>query len=165
MKRARAPHPDFQKARIQHRWTGSLPGLRKTLEHEAIVNAASPDAGHSGRYAYRILPGGASVGMRLHLGRLQIRIARSERPAFGRVGAWEREVATFLEQMDANDWERSGDDSTGIAVLFTAPATPAPCASCGDPRDEAALLYGERVCTGCGVRLKAGREIDRRRVG
>ncbi len=160
--KTRGVHPDFEKAAPGRRWTGSLAALRRQLEHEAIVNAASPDAPGSKGFAWRILRGGASVGMRLIRGRLELRVARSERPSVGQLGAWERELAVFVDQMGAKGWTRGDAESPGVAAIFSTAGErrDRACGSCGKQLDDAALLYGGEVCTGCGVRSSAEGTVE-----
>lgn len=90
---APATHPLFDRY-PDHQWTGDLPGLFKRLLKEA------PDTNGSA-FAWRVLPRGAVVGVRIHPQHLrpELKIARSEAPTTPDGWArWEHEVGTFLKQ-------------------------------------------------------------------
>lgn len=94
-------HPAFEKAKPERRWTGKLPELWEVLRREAwqIGATATPVMRQAdGDFSWRILPGGAVVGMRMRddLGALrrEIRLCRNE--PLEKPEKWALEVGTFL---------------------------------------------------------------------
>jgi hypothetical protein len=101
----RKPHPDFVATPAESQWTGPLPALFETLKHEAYKL--------QGEEAWRILPGGALVSMRINAEtfKKQLRFARRLRKAFNDKGAaaWHTELRVFLEQFGCKTWIGKSD--------------------------------------------------------
>lgn len=100
--------------RIYH---GRLAELLPSLSSEAMTM--------SGRWASRLLPHGALVSVRIQDGRRVLRIARATKPEGSKaLGAFRREVCTFLTHFGAEDWPSlPSEGATGIAVMFQEPGT------------------------------------------
>lgn len=87
-------HSDYRRMPEARRWGGKLAGLMPVITREARVNG--------GRWAWRILPRGAVVGVRLRVdGSTVLRIARRSAETGA---AWERELAVFLRELGCEDW-------------------------------------------------------------
>lgn len=90
-------HPAFQQANETRRWTGPLAELLPALRPEAYRLAGSDKM--PGAWAWRVLPHGAAVSLRIRPDmdfRREIRIARADRPATEEgLKRWERELETF----------------------------------------------------------------------
>lgn len=93
-------HPAYLKAGEQRRWGGKLAELLPALRPEAWKLGAEEKTA-AGRWAWRVLPGGAVVSLRIRGDmdlRRELRISRQERPETEEaLGKWERELATFLK--------------------------------------------------------------------
>lgn len=104
-------HPDYLRMPEARRWGRRLADLMPALKREARVNG--------GRWAWRILPRGAVVGLRLRTdGSTVLRIARRSAETGA---AWEREVAVFLRELGCEDWTRqedgAGDVDHAVAIF------------------------------------------------
>jgi hypothetical protein len=169
----RAPHPDFLAAPDANRWAGTLPQLAEKLKHEAYAA--------KGEWAWRVLPGGALVAMRVPPTFVkELRIARRLRKPFTEKSAkaWRTELATFVEQLGCTGWKCTSDVLTGdageqqkVEAIYQEPAplgaksNTATCAKCGNefeprPTDK---LYREYVCNPCAFKL-GSQEADERRA-
>lgn len=103
-----APHPLFEKY-ASRQWTGSLPDLFQRLKKEARETK-------DGGFAWRVLPRGAVVGMRLVDLRHELRIARSERTTTpDQERKFDRECQVFVEHfgMAVLDGTEPAPDLTG----------------------------------------------------
>lgn len=136
---SRTPHPLYLRVSEARRWNGPLSELLPVLRSEAWkLGAHSTDTDREADrdWAWRVLPGGAIVGLRVRGDlwmRREIRIARQERPEGERAAAaWEREVSTFLEHFGIraldgqtpagrNGWLRQprhpNDEAKGVAAV------------------------------------------------
>jgi hypothetical protein len=165
----REPHPDFTAAPEDNQWTLPLEHLGTALRHEAYEK--------KGEWAWRILPGGALVAMRLPpTFRKELRVARRLRRAFTdqSAKAWHTELNVFLEHLGCTGWTCLKDALAGVGPEADTQVTveaiyqePAPlgatkavllCARCGQqfephPDDK---LYREPICNPCAI--KAGEE-------
>lgn len=96
----RKTHPDFEAAPAERQWTGTLPELFEALKREAYKQ--------KGDEAWRILPGGALVGLSIsgETFKKQIRVARRLRKAFSdkSAAAWHTELRVFLDQFGCKLW-------------------------------------------------------------
>lgn len=101
-------HPMFLQAPRSHRWAESLPDLYATLEAEAKgrEKPTRPERDFDRDFAWRVLRGGAVVGLRIRYDldyRTELRIARAgEIETDDQQTKWDREVATFLKHFRIN---------------------------------------------------------------
>lgn len=121
-------HPAYQQAGEHRRWGGRLAELLPALRPEAWKLGADEKTA-AGRWAWRVLPGGAVVSLRIRGDmdlRRELRISRGERPETEAArGRWEQELSTFLKHF-------------GVTEVSKTPAT-APggffCRLPADPKD------------------------------
>lgn len=164
----RKTHPDFDAAPEELRWTGRLPELFEALRHQAYEL--------KGEEAWRILPGGAGVGLRIlpETFTKQLRIVRRLRKAFSdkSATAWHTEIRTFLEQFGCKAWicKRDGliqsDRGPGelpvpdkIETVYEEPGplgaqtTQLTCARCFKPFTPGPndRIYATPICNSCAM--------------
>ena len=163
----RKVHPDFEAAPEDARWAGKLPELFQALRHHAYEL--------KGEEAWRILPGGALVALRIEPETFlkQLRIARRLRKAFSdkSAAAWHTEVRTFLEQFGCKQWvcKRDGiieGDPVKIETVYEEPGplgakdtTQLICARCFQPFTPGPndRIYQTPICNPCA--MQAGTEF------
>lgn len=123
-------HPAYEKAGPNRRWGGRLAELLPALRPEAWKLGAEETSG-AGRWAWRILPGGAVVSLRIRGDmdlRRELRISRQERPETDEAKRrWEQELATFLKHFELTEISKTPAPS----------ATGYFCRLDPDPEDEA----------------------------
>lgn len=141
-------HPDFLATAPERQFTGKLLQLGITLREEAWRLR--------GGWAWRILPHGALVAMRVREDyefRKELRLARRGPPLTEVTKArWYGEVATFAKHLGCEHWTvtRTPDQTEAFLV------EPVPlgwrtetCARCGGPADKGP--YKEAICTACAI--------------
>lgn len=108
-------HPSFEQARPDRRWrSGSLPDLWAVLNQEANARP--------GRWAKRVLPGGAHVSLRIveGVGRRELVLYRSEPfRTEGGESAWSAEVLTFARKFGVLSWAKEPGHAPGGGPLMT----------------------------------------------
>lgn len=102
-------------AKADRVWRGSLYVLGRRLREEAKANP--------GEWAWRQLPRGALVAFMLSdEGGETLRIARQSVPETSKARAgWDREVAVFLRQLQAEGWETTTDIGAGTISCYAWP--------------------------------------------
>lgn len=99
-------HPAYQRAAEQRKWGGRLAELLPALRPEAWRLGADEKTS-AGRWAWRVLPGGAVVSLRIRGDmdvRRELRISRQERPETDEARErWERELQTFLRHFGVTE--------------------------------------------------------------
>lgn len=165
-------HPDFEAAPEELRWSGRLPELFETLRHQAYKL--------KGEEAWRILPGGAGVGLRIlpETFTKQLRIVRRLRKAFSdkSATAWHTEIRTFLEQFGCKAWicKRDGlieGEPVKIETVYEEPgplgaqATMLTCARCFKPFTPGPndRIYATPICNSCAMKFGTEFANEKRR--
>ena len=166
-------HPDFEGAPEEARWAGPLPKLFEILRHQAYEL--------KGEEAWRILPGGALVALRIVPETFvkQLRIARRLRKAFSdkSAAAWHTEIRTFLDQFGCKQWvcKRDGLIEGSVMKIETVYEEPGAlgstgttqliCARCFQPFTPGPndRIYETPICNPCAMQSGLEYTEERRR--
>lgn len=169
-------HPDFVEADEQHRWT------RPLVELGAMLRAAAWKA--KGQWVTRVLPGGATVAMRMVEGgedafKREIRITRSAPlENFEQFKKWVAEIKVFRKHLDCErgwhtqtlaggqtgdqfkpgspaEWVTREDEALGRPVVEKVPLV---CSKCGKPAEPGSDSYKDTICNKCALELGAAEQ-------
>jgi hypothetical protein len=163
-----AEHADYLAAHEEHRWAKPLAELAEALRHEAYEK--------KGEWAWRILPGGALVAMRVPpTFQKEIRIARRDPlKTEESLKKWLDEVRVFQKHLGAERWgfteivARPGEPGP-IHVILREPAPlgtkgdETKCARCGKPTPHQPQ-FKEDLCNSCALEIGT-EEAQHRRGG